>query len=375
MSNPSFVPFLVKWMNWLIPEEPYIENIGDFINSKKLNMALEKILPKEVLPQPDDSLVYIYTIITCLIKANNKGPDIFRNPIKHDANNMNAIIIILQLFILYAISLNDTQPDDSEEWYPQLIKVYNNFVTKNPSTITDFPFQTYQMKLDEDSEELKKDLEKKRKKADEIKESNEKKIDAVFEKYQPKIDENIRTLALLEKNKKKTLEKISDQEERKKKLDEQHAQIQSLEETYQNEMKKNEELQKQLEDLRIKEELFKKAKLELEITEDGEKQRTKISTIEQEIEQLLDDERNYERETKQINEEIQENSKEQDFSQYLEEIKRNEDETNSIDLNERKQKWISSLSEEITKVEAETKALITVSDLGRVYIKETKPNN
>ena len=79
MSGPPFVPFLVKWMNWLIPEEPNIENIGEFINSKKLRLALEKILPEEVLPQPDDSLVYVYTIITCMIKANNKGADIFRN--------------------------------------------------------------------------------------------------------------------------------------------------------------------------------------------------------------------------------------------------------------------------------------------------------
>ena len=375
MSGPPFVPYLVKWMNWFVPEEPEIENIGDFINSKKLRIALEKILPEEVLPQPDDSLVYVYTIITCMIKANNKGADIFRNPIKYDDNNMNAIFIILQLFILYAISLNDKQPDNSDEWYPNLIKVYNNFITKNPSTITDFPFQTYQMKVDEDNESLKKDLEKLRKQADGMKEVFEKKSESVHEKYQPKIDENIRTLALLEKKKKEKLAKIQIEEERSKKLKEQHANINDAEHAYQEELKKNEDLEKQLEEYREKEEIFKKAKLELEITEDGGKQRSKITTIEQDIEQLLDDESNYEREIKQTNEQIEENSKEQDYSSYEEEIKKYNDEANSIDINERKQKWLTLLAEETVKVESEIKALITVSDLGRVYIKESKPTN
>ena len=375
MSGPPFVPFLVKWMNWLIPEEPNIENIGEFINSKKLRLALEKILPEEVLPQPDDSLVYVYTIITCMIKANNKGADIFRNPIKYDDNNMNAIFIILQLFILYAISLNGKQPENSDEWYPTLIKVYNNFVIKNPSTITDFPFQTYQMKVEEDNENIKKDLEKLRKQADEMKEVFEKKSESVHEKYQPKIDENIRTLALLEKNKKKKLEKIQNEEERAKKLSEQHSNIKDTEQAYNEELKKNEELEKELQEYRNKEEVFKKAKLELEITEDGEKQRTKITTIEQDIEQLLDDEHNYDREIKETIEQITENSKEKDYSAYEEEIKKYDDEANAIDINERKQKWLSILAEETAKVESETKALITVSDLGRVYIKESKPTN
>lgn len=161
---------LLQWINWLVPEGPQLTEIDQLENSEKLKIAFSKLLPGPLQPQEGDSLEYIHTAISCVIKLHNHGPDKFVMPPFTTDKTRNLKTITMNLFLLFMALQGEQDHFAGEEipaWFSTLVSKYGAWDKANSSTTTEFPLAAMTTNCQSQGEEqraeisrLKSDMQK-----------------------------------------------------------------------------------------------------------------------------------------------------------------------------------------------------------------------
>ena len=165
---------LLEWLNWVFPATedcPYVENLEDVKGSNRIYQLLVQLFPKELIPQKEYSLTYVYSVVVSLLKLHRKGPNNFINPLKQDLK-YDMKIILLNLFFLYNIMFSDKLVfDDPPSWSLDLLTKFGKFkesANSNLYDLTSFIKQLEEEKLIQNSqkEQILNDCQKDKTKSD-----------------------------------------------------------------------------------------------------------------------------------------------------------------------------------------------------------------
>lgn len=193
---PPFAPNLVKWLNWYGPDGDDVPGIGRVANSEKLVSALKKLLPRELYSGSEKSIVYIYTIVTFCIKQHGHM-DNFSNPLANNEKK-NVFFALLHMFILSMI-INPNQNPGDVSWWPQLEKIFSNWLSKNPKTSSEeFKMDGPLEALSDELESLKKQEDQLNDKYEELEKEREEEKAHMSDKYSAIYNEQTQTLARAE---------------------------------------------------------------------------------------------------------------------------------------------------------------------------------
>ena len=352
---------LLFWLNDFAIEEPeQVTNIAYAFDSKKFKVALEKLLPKELLPKEGDSIVYVYVVILALLKRHGIGST-FKNALKQNPVEDNEIV----LFFLYALFRQTNKDFEIKEQYSKAESMYQKWLAKNlTQSPSDFHFDSLTLQLEESNEEKKKEIQAHEKEYEEQQKELQKLVDDVKSNFDNLFDEASKKAADEERKRESLLKekkdmdiKLSTLQEKLREINEQYEKIPEME-------KENQDLSKRIEESKKEKEKLEEKQKEMSISG------MTIQKMDEQIQNLREEITNLKTEYEALsNKQIEDNERtEAEIEKYKNLLIELEERVQKTDPEVVIQHWTENIQREIERTKEETKRIQLVVDLGSVLL-------
>ena len=352
---------LLFWLNDFTPEEEEkVNEMSEVFNSKKFNLALSKLLPKELLPKEDDTIFYVYTVILTMLNRNGVGSS-FQNALKTSSEENNEIV----LFFLYSLFRQLNKDAEIKPQYSKAENMYQKWLEKQSTqTTTDFHFDSLASQIEEKNEHKKQKIKNLEKEYENQQRELEKVFDEVSGSFDLIIDEASKKAADEERRREALIQKrlemdskLSNLQERLRYINEQSERIPKIE-------KENENLSKQIEASKREKEILEEKQKEIAISG------MTIQNLDEEIEALEEEIENLRTEYEALTNKQLENPEitESEIEKKRNLLKNLEEKVQKTDPETVIRQWQENLTKEIEKAKQERSKLELLIKMGQALI-------